>query len=1207
MKKLSLLSSIFVITLFLASCGGSEDKKDGGSEDKKGVVDPVTVTDADGDGIVDDDDDCDSSREGFKSNDNTDYDGDGCEDDSTEDTDDDNDEVDDGDDECQTSINSNFVSVSTSPGTINDYDGDGCEDDSTEDTDDDNDKVDDGDDECQTSINSNFVSVSTSPGTINDYDGDGCEDDSTEDTDDDNDEVDDGDDECQTSINSNFVSVSTSPGTINDYDGDGCEDDSTEDTDDDNDEVDDDDDECQISINSNFVSVSTSPGTINDYDGDGCEDDSTEDTDDDNDEVDDDDDRCQTSINSNFVSVSTSPGTINDYDGDGCEDAGEDKDDDDDGLIEIATAKQLNKIRYRLDGTLYDEEELDGSGYEGSNTGCPTAGCNGYELINDIYLADPVGTATGNFEPVGFLSSPFTAIFEGNGNTISNLIISNGTRYVGFFGILGADSEVRNLSFAKSATGAGSVTSVNIASSNTDSGRVGTLAGKNEGTISNVSTDISVSVDLDTLVTGSKQVGGLVGESNGIIQNSRATGNVSGGNGNDDVGGLVGYAAFGASIRNSYTTNSVSGSSGGDNVGGLVGNASYVINNSYTIGSVNGDGGDDKVGGLVGIGLVSITNSYSIATVDGGDGTDIVGRLATPSLSTFSVNNSYYDGDSNLTGETVQTFGIGKTKAQLKVITPDIPTTDSACNAVGGTFSSNICDDGNLDSWSTYDFNFTDGKYPSLKSYETTTDTSTNPPTVTQVTGSLLCGQLPEADFVQCGSAPPTPPVTSTDADTDGIADDIDVDDDNNGLIELTATTLTNIRYQLDGTTYKINASDTGSTMGCSTVDPIGCNGYEITNDIDLVGNFEPVAGNFTAIFDGNNNTINDLTIDNSTQYTGFFTTVASAGEVRSINFVGGSITSSFGNYGYVGVLAGKNEGTVSDISANLSVSSVGAGPNNNTGGLIGENSGILQDSQSSGNISGGTGDSDKVGGLVGSNNGGTIQNSRATGNASGGTGNGDSVGGLVGANKSSSSIRNSYAIGSAKGNAGNGDSVGGLVGTNTGGSIQNSYAIGSANGGDGDDYVGGLVGLIIQGTIQNNYALGDVDGGNGATSDSVGRLIGGEQLSTISGNYFDENSGLIGKEEETFVASKALGKTSDQLKAINNVAPTTDTTCTSAGGTWDGTACTNGHLDFNTNNWDFTADKYPSLKSYKEDASDTQIAGTLLCNQPTDFVQCTP
>ena len=154
--------------------------------------------------------------------------------------------------------------------------------------------------------------------------------------------------------------------------------------------------------------------------------------------------------------------------------------------------------------------------------------------------------------------------------TIGNLIISNNTKYVGFFGILGANSEVQNLSFAKSATDTGSVTSSNTTPAG-KFGRVGTLAGKNEGTISNVSTDISVSVDLGTSVTGEKRVGGLVGDNSGTIQNSRATESVNGGNGNDDVGGLVGYASN--SVRNSYVANSVNGGGGNDQVGGLVGSS----------------------------------------------------------------------------------------------------------------------------------------------------------------------------------------------------------------------------------------------------------------------------------------------------------------------------------------------------------------------------------------------------------------------------------------------------------------------------------------------------------------------------------------------------------------------------------------------------------------------------------------------------------
>ncbi len=1070
MKKLSLLSSIFVITLFLASCGGSEDKKDGGSEDKKGVVDPVTVTDADGDGVVDDDDDCDSSREGFKSNDNTDYDGDGCEDDSTEDTDDDNDEVDDGDDECQTSINSNFVSVSTSPGTINDYDGDGCEDDSTEDTDDDNDEVDDDDDECQTSINSNFVSSAT-----------------------------------------------------------------------------------------------------------------------------------------------------NDRDNDGCEDAGEDKDDDDDGLIEL-TATTLTNIRYQLDGTTYKINASD----TGSTMGCSTVdpiGCNGYEITNDIDLV-------GNFEPV---AGNFTAIFDGNNNTINDLTIDNSTQYTGFFTTVASAGEVRSINFV-----GGSITS-----SFGNYGYVGVLAGKNEGTVSDISANLSVSsvgagpnnntggligensgILQDSQSSGnisggtgdSDNVGGLVGSNNGgTIQNSRATGNASGGTGNgDSVGGLVGANKSSSSIRNSYAIGSAKGNAGnGDSVGGLVGtNTGGSIQNSYAIGSANGGDGDDYVGGLVGLIIQgTILNSYALGDVDGGNGatSDSVGRLiGGEQLSTISGN--YFDENSGLIGKEEKTFvaskALGKTSDQLKAINNVAPTTDTTCTSAGGTWDGTACTDGHLN-LSTNNWDFTADKYPSLKSYKVNASD-------VQVEGVLLCNQ--STDFVQC-------PMPEADADGDGVTDDIDVDDDNDGLIELTTTTLTNIRYQLDGTTYKINASDTGSTMGCSTVDPIGCNGYEITNDIDLVGNFEPVAGDFTAIFDGNNNTITNLTISNSSSPTGFFAVLGTNSTVKNLSFTSGSIAGSGGD-DYVGVLAGTNDGTIFNVSADISVSagdgsdtvgglvgknsSIGTIVNSSAtgtadgdaghdriGGLVGVNEGTIQNSSATGTANGG-GDSDYgIGSLVG-NNEGTIQNSYATGTANGGDGADGGIGGLVGDNSSTGTIRNSYATGIANGNDSDDAGTGGLVGVNEG-TIQNSYATGNANGGAGTDYVGGLVGgNVSNGTIRNSYSLGAVDGGGNASSGGVGRLVGYKDIGVIiTGNYYNDTSSVSNGAELTLGNTEAKGKTLAQLKDLDADDTETDF---GASNRW------------NEFNWNFTDTKYPSLKSYKVDANDAQIAGDLLCGQlpVADFVQCT-
>ena len=78
---------------------------------------------------------------------------------------------------------------------------------------------------------------------------------------------------------------------------------------------------------------------------------------------------------------------IDDGDGDGDGVADDiDVDDDNDGLIEIATAEELGNIRHDLDGTHYDEDDDDATNNIGSNAGCPTSGCNGYELANNIDL-----------------------------------------------------------------------------------------------------------------------------------------------------------------------------------------------------------------------------------------------------------------------------------------------------------------------------------------------------------------------------------------------------------------------------------------------------------------------------------------------------------------------------------------------------------------------------------------------------------------------------------------------------------------------------------------------------------------------------------------------------------------------------------------------------------------------------------------------------
>ncbi len=711
MRKLSLLSAS-VFSLFLASCGGGIDASGG--------------TDTDSDGIFDSKDSCRNSPTGFISTPETDYDGDGCKDNSKEDLDDDNDRVTDDTDKCDKGT-LGFIST---PET--DYDGDGCKDNSKEDLDDDNDGVYDVNaeghklDKCPKGSLFKSISTSTDPNvTITDYDGDGCKDDDIEDNDDDNDEV-------------------------NDVDGDGNI-----------------VDLCRKSANKKFVSNDTT-----DRDRDGCEDANDEDQDDGSGKDEDNDGKFGTDPNNSTIELdkcengdkgwTSQPST--DEDDDGCQDDGEDVDKDNDGLIEINDALELNNIRYDLAGTSYD----DNTG-EPSSTGCPSAGCSGYELANDITFEDP-NIIPSNWDPIGDDSNPFTATLEGNDNTIRNLVIVNSTQTdSGFF--IKLDGTVQNLSFEE-----GSVT--NTYTDDISDSTTGVLASYNSrtGTIYNVSIGLSISAADRRNIVGSSvasNIGSLVASNRGTIRDSSATGNVVGSAGNNDrVGGLVGVNYVAGTIRNSYAAGNVYGRDGNDFVGGLVGSSYGTIGNSYATGNVYGEGGNDQVGGLLGSGdgairnsyatgnvdggtgddsvggllgyadnkyaYVTLSNSYSLGNVDGGDGSDTVGRLLGKKGTgpeTIAITNNYYNSGSTLTvsGEDTELTLVAaeakdKTSPDLKTLTANTTEADFGAN----------------NRWNVFNWDFgSTSQYPSLRSYEK--NSSGN-----QIKGGLLCNQ--PTDFVQCST-----------------------------------------------------------------------------------------------------------------------------------------------------------------------------------------------------------------------------------------------------------------------------------------------------------------------------------------------------------------------------------------------------------------------------------------------------------------------
>ena len=156
------------------------------------AFDPATKQDMDNDGIPDVNDNCPSDSNPTQANTDFDSEGDAC------DSDDDNDGLTDNfPDNCPRGGAYNWTSTqdTANPSASTDWDNDGCKDD-TEDLDDDNDLIEDTNDMCQwTEYNPPRPTWVSDQAT--DVDGDGCRD-SDEDLDDDGDSIDDVMDDCPT-------------------------------------------------------------------------------------------------------------------------------------------------------------------------------------------------------------------------------------------------------------------------------------------------------------------------------------------------------------------------------------------------------------------------------------------------------------------------------------------------------------------------------------------------------------------------------------------------------------------------------------------------------------------------------------------------------------------------------------------------------------------------------------------------------------------------------------------------------------------------------------------------------------------------------------------------------------------------------------------------------------------------------------------------
>jgi hypothetical protein len=270
---------------------------------------------------------------------------------------------------------------------------------------------------------------------------------------------------------------------------------------------------------------------------------------------------------------------------------------------------------------------------------------------------------------------------------------------------------------------------------------------------------------------------------------------------------------------------------------------------------------------------------------------------------------------------------------------------------------------------------------------------------------------------------------------------------------------------------------------------------YVLGTNIDASGfNFAPIGGQvnpFTGTLNGNGFTISNLSITASggfgasgTLYTGMFGAIGAGGSVQNIYLNNTSINASAVAGGYVGGIAGINNGTISQAytAGQYSLSGV------YFGGIAGSNSGLISQSSAIGSLT------DPYGGYAG---------------------------GIAGFN--AANITQSFAAVTLSYPANGGNiyaAVGGLVGVNSG-SISQSYSAGTVAG--TNHSAGGLTGLN-GGTISQSYATGLVAGANNAT----GGVSGGGCCQSVTSTYWDTQS----TNQATDTLLGTVGLTTAQLQS---------------------------------------------------------------------------
>ena len=281
--------------------------------------------------------------------------------------------------------------------------------------------------------------------------------------------------------------------------------------------------------------------------------------------------------------------------------------DEDDKVVTITSAAELAKLASEVNS---------GKSYNGYTV----------KLANDIDLGSHMWT------PIGKSGSPFQGIFDGQGHTISNLLInSKWSSDVGLFGVT-TNGEIKNFTL-KNASVKGYLD-------------VGAVAGTPyTSKYSNITLTGDVEID------GFAYVGGMFGK-NAYANLTDLTIDVSegsyvkadSGNYRTYVGGLVGFMGEGNQVVKNVTSNiDVTGST--CDVGGITGIAHYgntFINchssGDVTLTSAQDEGDELEIGGIAGVWLNTSGHTVTLTNCT------YTGKLSSNNVKTGAVTEFTYDG-----------------------------------------------------------------------------------------------------------------------------------------------------------------------------------------------------------------------------------------------------------------------------------------------------------------------------------------------------------------------------------------------------------------------------------------------------------------------------------------------------------------------------------------------------------------------------------